>query len=385
VTAKAAREHLYYVDLVRVLTVALVIGTHVLALSPIAPTTTLGVLTIIFHVSREVFFLLTAFVLTYTTVRRKPRWLSFWRKRYLFVAVPYVVWTVIYYFANGGPFSFGPFFQELLSGTARYHLYFLLVSMQIYLVFPVIRWLLRATDGHHGALLAACAVFQLLFSLAVQQNWSLGALSGWVRSPDALLPSYLGYVVAGAIAGWHREGLVAWTRAHLKLVFSGFVAANAFGVGVYLVQLLVGGQPVLAASYVWQPAVAVESVAFAWTFLALGLLWQERGLPGRAIVMSTSDASFGVYLLHPLLLQYGLALFGGVGLVAYAQTVPSGLVLLVMMVVLVPLLYVVAGLVTTALRRTPVSLPLTGRPRRRPPVPVHKREDLALATSGGMR
>ncbi len=87
------REHLHYVDLIRVLTIGLVIGTHVLALEPIAPTIGLGALTIVFHVSREVFFLLTAFVLTYSTARRRTHWPSFWRKRFLFVTVPYLTWT----------------------------------------------------------------------------------------------------------------------------------------------------------------------------------------------------------------------------------------------------------------------------------------------------
>jgi peptidoglycan/LPS O-acetylase OafA/YrhL len=83
-------EHLYYVDLIRVLTVGLVIGMHVLALAPVAPTVQIGALIIVFHVSREVFFVLTAFVLTYSTGRRKVRWPKFWRRRYLFVVVPYV-------------------------------------------------------------------------------------------------------------------------------------------------------------------------------------------------------------------------------------------------------------------------------------------------------
>src|SRR2546426_537073 len=72
------REHLHYVDLIRVLTVGLVIGMHTLSLAPVAPSVLLGALIIVFHVSREVFFLLTAFVLTYSTGQRPVRWPSFW-------------------------------------------------------------------------------------------------------------------------------------------------------------------------------------------------------------------------------------------------------------------------------------------------------------------
>lgn len=377
-------EHLYYVDLIRVLTIGLVIGMHVLALAPVPPTAAIGALTIVFHVSREVFFLLTAFVLTHSTGRGKTRWPAFWRKRLLFVVVPYLTWTVLYFFANGGPFRVGTFVQELLTGTARYHLYFLLVSMQIYLVFPLVRGLLTLTRRHHGALLAGSAAFQLLFTLAVQQGWSIGFLTGWLHFPDALLPSYLGYVLAGAIAGWHREELVAWTRAHAEVVFAGCATAIALGVGVYFGQMFLAGEPPLAASIVWQPVVVVESAAIAWAFLALGLRWQDRGLFRRRLVLSISDVSFGVYLIHPLVLQYALVAAGWLGLVAGARTAPDALVLLVLVAVLLPLVYLVSGLVSAAVRRTPLSLALTGRARRRRPVPTAAQKDLALVPSGGM-
>ena len=379
------KAHLHYVDLVRVLTVGLVIGTHVLALAPLTPTVLFGALTIALHVSREVFFLLTAFVLVYSTGRRKVRWPRFWRKRYLFVAVPYVTWTVLYFFANGGPFLGESFLNELLTGTARYHLYFLLVSMQIYLVFPLIRSLLRSTERHHGALMVAALGFQLVFSLAVQRGWTAGPLSGWLRMPDPLLPSYLGYVLAGAVAAWHVEELIAWTRRYARGVLAGCTVAFAAGIGIYLAQVYAGGQPPLVASAVFQPAVALESVAVAWAFLTLGLLWQEHGRPGERLVRATSDASFGVYLLHPLVLQGALLGATETGLAGLAQAAPNPLTLALLILVLLPLIYLVSGLLTIAVRRTPVSLALTGRAWARPSASVQSRDELALATAGGTR
>ncbi|GAA4670962.1 acyltransferase [Amycolatopsis dongchuanensis] len=380
----ARGEHLHYVDLIRVLTVGLVIGTHVLALAPVPPTVLDGALGMVFHVSREVFFLLTAFVLTYSTGRKQVRWPRFWRRRYLFVVVPYVVWTVLYFLADGGPFLGENLLHQLLTGTARYHLYFLLVSMQIYLVFPLIRALLRATERWHGALLAGAAVFQLTFTYAVQQQWDLGPLTGWVRTPDALLPSYLGYVLAGSIAAWHRDALVTWTRRHARAVFAACAAMITLSVAVYLVHVYALGQPPLQASVVFQPVVAAESVAIAWAFLAAGLRWQESGRFGEKLVTATSDASFGIYLLHPLVLQGALLGATSIGLVGFAQTVPNAVVLGVLVVVALPLLYLVSGVVTAAARRTPASLALTGRARARASRPAPAPE-LALVNSGGAR
>ena len=80
-TAEAQSEHLHYVDLVRVLTVGLVIGVHVLLSPLVAPTVQLGALAIVFRVSRNVLVLLMAFVLIYSTGRPTVRWPKFWRRR----------------------------------------------------------------------------------------------------------------------------------------------------------------------------------------------------------------------------------------------------------------------------------------------------------------
>ncbi|MEU6173667.1 acyltransferase [Streptantibioticus parmotrematis] len=376
---KDGRSHLHYVDLVRVLTVGLVIGVHTLGASPLRQTSAVGAVTIVLHVSREVFFLLTAFVLTYGSERRPVDgsgnatryWLRFWRRRFLFVAVPYVVWSAVYFMARGpGLEPFGrqaaAFAHELVQGTACYHLYFLLVSMQIYLVFPLIRRLLHATSGHHGLLLAVSALFQVLFSLAVQQHWQGPAfVEGWLRRPDAWLPSYLGYVLAGAVAACHREALVAWTREHTRAVLAAAVVAAGLGVGVYLMQAWGEHQPADTADMVFQPVSVVESVAIAWAFLAAGLHWQDRRMPGRRVVVAISDASFGVYLCHPLLLQGLFLLTDATGLSRYAAGSTTPVALIVGLVAVVPLVYGTAVLLSAVARRTPLSLPLTGRYRER--------------------
>src|SRR5207237_1247492 len=141
---------LHAVDLMRVLTVALVVGVHTVTHVPVKDTVAAGALTVVFHSSREIFFVVTALVLMHGYGRRAVRWTDFWRRRYLCVAVPYAVWTLVYMLADGHwRDPLGAFLHtlggDLLTGGAKYQLYFLLVSMQIYLCFPAIRWLIRAT------------------------------------------------------------------------------------------------------------------------------------------------------------------------------------------------------------------------------------------------
>ncbi|MFG2041561.1 acyltransferase [Dactylosporangium sp. NPDC048998] len=360
-----APAHLVAVDVVRVLTVALVIAVHVLAQQPGGVRLSNGAPLIVLHVSREVFFLLTAFVLAYSYRDRAPsRWSAFWRKRYLLVCVPYLLWSAVYFLTDGEPLrpvgdALAGFGNDLLTGAARYHLYFLLVTMQVYLVFPLLRRLLLATRGRHRWLLTGAAVYQVGCYTAVQQGWGLG-------DPSAYLPSYLGFVVAGGVAAWHAETLMRWTLGRVWWVFAGCALAVAAGVAVFFVQAWGLGQPPVVAGAVFQPVVVVESVAVAWAFLACGVAWQHRGAPGRRLVRSASDASFGVYLAHPLLLQGLLAVCAATGVTAVAQRQPGPLVTAVAATV-VALVYLVCWSVVAVVLRTPLSLALTGRPRRGTP------------------
>jgi len=375
VPAVAHRRHLHAVDLMRVLTVALVVGVHTITHYAVSTAVVTNALVVVFHTSREIFFVLTALVLVHSSGRGPVRWRTFWRRRYLCVAVPYVVWTLVYYIADGH--SLDPVTTaarnlagDLITGGARYQLYFLLVSMQIYLCFPLLRWLLRVTERRHGLLLAGCAAFQLVFSEAVHEGWNLGPLlTAWVHGPDAVLPSYLLYVVAGGVAGWHLDAVTSWTLRHRRPILAGTAASIAAAVGFYLVQTGAGQTPKLASG-VFQPVVVVESLAIAWTFLCAGLVWVERGMPGRRAVSAASDASFGVYLSHPLLLQGLVAVSTATGLYAASGKAPIGLVLAALVLVAVPAIYVTAAVIATLVRGTPLSLVMTGRRRRRRPSPT---------------
>ena len=84
---------------------------------------------------------------------------------------------------------------------------------------------------------------------------------------------------------------------------------------------------------------------------------RDRGAVGRGLVARVSDLSFGIYLAHPFVLTILLMN----GLAADDQHVPAVVAASVAFVVTA----VGATLVSFVVRRTPLSLPLTGRPNRR--------------------
>jgi poly(3-hydroxybutyrate) depolymerase/surface polysaccharide O-acyltransferase-like enzyme len=369
--------------MIRLIIMVFVVSVHTLAFAGGRVTMSVGAVTTVFHTSRELFLLLTALVLTYNYGHRPLKAGRFWRRRFWLVLPAYVTWSAIYYAANGrsrGAFP-SAFLHDLANGGARYHLYFLLVSMQIYLLFPLIKWVLKKTERYHAWLLLAALVYQAWLTVGlhykvgrhgsgiIAQFFNGAGLGYWVDT-------YVLYVVAGALAGWHFEQLCAFTRRHLPSWWRvGLVAAAgvAAGTGVYLIEVEVYGATPSSASAVFQPVVIFEALAFGWALLGAGLLWsasvsKDGGARFGKFCAAGSASSFGIYLAHPLVLQ-SLLLIGGShcfgargGLTGWLHRLShSSLEVLILLFVAVPLIYACAWMMASAVRRTPASLFLTGR------------------------
>jgi peptidoglycan/LPS O-acetylase OafA/YrhL len=370
--ARKSRPKVIALDPVRLTIMAFVVSVHTLAFGGGQVTVVLGAFTTVFHTSRELFFLLTALVLTYNYGHRgHVKWLRFWRRRYWLIVPAYVSWSLIYYVADSRwpgsfPAAASAFWHDLLTAGARYHLYFLLVTMQMYALFPVLRWVLRKTAGHHLALFLAACAYQL--ALTSELHYHLvrtGPLTGWFNgaAQGIWLESYVLYIVGGAIAGWHFDQLCAFTRRHARLSTVALVTGIgvAAGIGTYLAEIYLGGATPATASAVFQPVVVIEALAFGWALLAAGLRWADRGARHKKFFAAGSASSFGIYLAHPLILQGLLAIASTAGVLTAAQRAPAGLEVLTLLCVAVPLIYGVSWLLASTARRTPLSLMLTGR------------------------
>ena len=364
--------------MIRLIIMVFVVSVHTLAFAGGNVTMSIGAVTTVFHTSRELFLLLTALVLTYNYGRRPLKAGRFLRRRFWLVLPAYITWSAIYYAADGhsrGAFP-AAFLHDLLNAGARYHLYFLLVSMQIYLLFPLIRWVLKKTEGYHAWLFGVALAYQAWLTVGLHYRVGRqgnGLIAQFLNGAGQgyWIDTYVLYVVAGALAGWHFEQLCAFTRRHLR---SGWrvallaAAGVAAGIGVYLIEIEVFGATPNNASAVFQPVVIFEALAFGWALLGAGLLWSDRGAPLRKFCAAGSASSFGIYLAHPLVLQALLLIAGSRyfgahgGLIGWLHRLShSSFEVLILLFIAVPLIYACAWMIASAVRRTPVSLLLTGR------------------------
>lgn len=358
----------------RIVTIVGVVAVHVVSFTNRETSIAAGAVSMLLHVNREIFFLVTALVLTYTYGSGRLALGRFWKRRYYLVATPYLVCSVAYFIADGEnplPLSTAlhSLLVDILTGGARYHLYFLLVTMQFYLLFPLVRWFVRVTRKYHLHVCAVSLLVQILFEGAVQADLQLpGLLGDWIRNPDAVLPSYQFFVLAGAVAAVHIDEIMEWTRRHRLLVAGLTAGAAALGLGWYALGVFVQNLQPVVASQVFQPAVVLETMAFSLALLTIGVVWQDHrrdGLLSRWVTRA-SHASFGIYLLHPLVLQGLIGLLTVVGYFAYLAVAPATVTLSVGLLVLVPLVVAVTWGMVALIQRSPLSVALTGRERPRP-------------------
>ena len=165
---RGTRKRLDHIDAMRPVKQAGVVSTHTLLFfAPVAAGLTVGASLQLLHVTREAFLFVSACMLAYS-VRDLPGidHRTFWRRRFALVAVPYLCWTVIY-FLVGLPSEHGtPRADTIhllyLFGTGYYQLYYLLVLLEFYALFPLLLVLLRKTAGHHGLVLLVSGLVQMV-------------------------------------------------------------------------------------------------------------------------------------------------------------------------------------------------------------------------------
>lgn len=173
------------------------------------------------HFSIPTFILLSGLVLFYLYFHswNRDQFIPFYKKRLVFLLIPYVIWSVFYYFFNSRisriplqHLSFYDFVRKILSGSAGYHLYFVLLIVQYYLIFPCILLVMKKIDKH-GPFLTLGTV--LLSSILIQA--ASGVLNNkfeWVADKSILSSTYLTAFCLGGYIGSKYSFYSKWIKDH---------------------------------------------------------------------------------------------------------------------------------------------------------------------------
>lgn len=311
-----------------------VVTTHSLLFFAPAASLTAGAGLLVTHVTRFAFMFLSAAMLVYAyPVLRRRDMGVFWRRRFKTVGLPYATWTLVYFLFAALPIRGVPAVLRPIGGpnsspvhdlaafayllvTGYYQLYYLVVLLEFYAVYPLYLWVLRRTEGHHRKLLGASAALQVLLVSLI--HWAI--VPEWMQGFGATreLWDYQFFLVAGGVMALHYDAVHAWLVRRWRLVVAAVVVAAA-GAEVWYAMAASGAASVLAgksATDPFQPVVLPLFVALIAAIYLLGVALTSRAIPARlrSFAALAADNSYGIYLSQVLFLVALMALgWGGLG------------------------------------------------------------------------
>ncbi|HEY1653047.1 MAG TPA: acyltransferase [Acidimicrobiales bacterium] len=364
---RGTRKRLDHIDAMRPVKQVGVVSTHTLLFfAPLAAAVSVGASLQLLHVTREAFLFVSACMLTYSVRDLGIDHRTFWRRRFALVAVPYLCWTVIYFFMTIGsdPGTAGGDTLHLLYlvGTGYYQLYYLLVLLEFYALFPLCLILVRRTAGHHGLLLLASGAAQV--ALVSAMHWGLAPswMTGYWATRE--VTSYQFYLIAGMVMALHLDEFHHWLCTHVWTIVTATVVAAAAAEAWYYLSVDHVASWLGSSADPFQPIVIPFNVgAIACIYLVgVALVDRRRSARTRRAVRSGSDNSYGVYLAQLLF----ILILSWLGWRHLNNVLPWPLV----SVLTVGVVFLACIGLTEILARTPWAKPLTGRSRlpwRSPP------------------
>ncbi|HKE92224.1 MAG TPA: acyltransferase family protein [Gemmatimonadales bacterium] len=221
----------------------------------------------------------------------------FFRRRLDRVALPLITWSLVAWVwiavRDHHAIAWSRFWRELLAGPVFYHLWYVYVLLGLYFAIPLLRPL--AAEARPSLRWYTLGLWFVGTAALPLWTW-WGGLS--IGVPILVVSTYVGYLLAGVwLAATPLSRKAAWESALLFLLAALWtIVATA---------RLTGDEHlnVILYSYDRPNVVVMALVAFVLLTQPQPAAWVARHPRLLAVVRACAASSYGIYLLHPLLLD----------------------------------------------------------------------------------
>ena len=231
------------------------------------------------------------FLSGYLTKTYNDNWLKFYVRRITRVLVPYIIWTVIYSIPDIQSSGPSALVKNLLCANATTTLYYIFVYIQFVLLTPLLGKLAKSPYRHLGWLIAPLSV--ILFKYIPVFG-------------DIQLGKHIQLFWNDACLGW-------FTFYYLGLILGNRIIDRQFNIRnlavLYCTSLLLQ----MAEGYLWftvDPAgcgsqLKLSSILSSTIFMLIiyCVLSRSSHEPKRRLLCTIGDYSFGIYLVHMMILK----------------------------------------------------------------------------------
>lgn len=275
---------------------------------------TLKSIRLMFHYSRNGFLFMNGLVLTLNYFHRHD-WGRFYRKRFSGSLWPYLLWNLFFLvlfteiddgFTTMNLFS-TQYLAIIIHGN-RFYMYYMLLVMQLYLIFPGIVWLFKRWPEQHRRILGISLFIQLTLDALIKywlQNLDLSAYPYWFKACSINIFSYQFYFISGAFVCLHYQAVTDFIHRHIK-----WLASLACCLSVGTIFYMHWNMTVLGLSYdratsPHQPYMQVFDILMIMTIFWIGqryATWRQAGMSTAIewLVKNGAKISFGMYLNQSL-------------------------------------------------------------------------------------
>jgi peptidoglycan/LPS O-acetylase OafA/YrhL len=271
---------------------------------------------IFFKIGTTSFIFLSSFVLFYNYYPMPltlTRFKKFYRNRLLYILVPYIIFSMFYFVVNwigsGKSMNLSEMlpilWDKLMRGQAYTHLYFVFISIQLYVIFPVFLYLMKRFKWLAASAIIVGLVLQWAFLLLNREYWQVLNRGSWSLT-------YFGQYFLGAWLGIYFDRIQSWI-----VVIKGTVTGSRIALWVLMwAAWLLSGIAYVTIFYrarvyhsIFHNAL-YDALWDVYTMLTPVLLIQVAYLISHKINSSLwvdrlrhlGIVSCGVYLIHPIVL-----------------------------------------------------------------------------------
>ena len=257
---------------------------------------------------------------------------EFFKKRAIRILIPFILWSVVYAFAWGEPVEN---FKNLLLNFnyAAGHLWFIYMLLGVYLLMPLLSpW---AEKVGKKELLAYLGIWLFTTTIPIIRDWATGGSVSVIYGPSGLprqalfplwgeaswntygvfyyMSGFIGYLLMGL---YFRKfvGELSWSKT-LLIAIPSYLIGHTIAFGGFLRRVyetvgtsLNGSFPAegLVEKAVWwettwcNDTIGVALMAIAWILIFKKI--RSSGWFYQNVILPVSKASYGIYLMHLLIL-----------------------------------------------------------------------------------
>jgi surface polysaccharide O-acyltransferase-like enzyme len=230
-----------------------------------------------------IFIFISGVTSFYSYRKREFKYFQFLKRRLSKVLTAYFLWCIIYYLAyikiGYYTWDINFFIISVLQGTMVYHLYFVIIIVQMYIVGPLFYNLLKNTDKKVAILIFA-AIVSLLSTEFIRFELS-----------DRLFIKYIIFYMLGIYVSLEKQLFVSWIERHKMHVVACFLATG-------FAYTVVSYYDMSISTYVW----FFYSIASVFFVYYVGLVMKDLCRKYYSFIKLFGQSSYYIYLMHPLVL-----------------------------------------------------------------------------------